>query len=155
MVGARIAPEYDDPAAPDLGDKRRRHASTYPRGPGGSGALHRLRGLEPPNPPPRSSSNTRRTTPPNDKGHEPFLVRDLCGRSSQEPLNVTAAHGEQHAHVRYTIGAHRIHVKSMIKDPAGAEASSWVMLSCPYNDGVHRTLTPRSRLVFSAGDGAA
>ena len=69
--------------------------------------------------------------------------------------DMTAAHGEQHAHVRYTIGALRIHVKSMIKDSAGAEASSWVMLSCPYNDGVFRTFTTRSRLVFSAGDGAA
>ena len=69
--------------------------------------------------------------------------------------NMTAAHGEQHAHVRYTIGAHRIHVKSTIKDSAGAEASTCVVLNCPYNDGVFRTLPTQSQLVSSAGDGAA
>jgi hypothetical protein len=67
----------------------------------------------------------------------------------------TAAHGQQHANVRYTIGAHRIHVKSTIKDSAGAEAATCVVLNCPYNEGARRTLPTQSRLVSSAGDGAA
>jgi hypothetical protein len=75
-------------------------------------------------------------------------------RIPREP-DITAAEGEQHANVRYTIGAHRIHVKSTTKDSAGAEASTCVVLNCPYNEGARRTLPTQSRLVYSAGDGAA
>ncbi|MCW2527156.1 MAG: hypothetical protein JWM76_2016 [Pseudonocardiales bacterium] len=75
-------------------------------------------------------------------------------RIPREP-DITAAEGEQHANVRYTIGAHRIHVKPTIKDSAGAEASTCVVRNCPYNEGTYRTRTTRSRLVSCAGDGAA